>query len=119
VTANLFVFKTYIMQIRHIKTILPYQVAYKVLIMHLEHLLISSILQDGAAKVNGMCWSPNGLKLAVATAERIVLLFDANGEKKDKFSTKPADPKVHNVYNSFFLLLILLCFLVWKKKLLH
>lgn len=38
-----------------------------------------------------MCWSPNCQKLAVATADRTVLLFDDNGERKDKFSTKPAD----------------------------
>lgn len=30
----------------------------------------------------------------MATAERIVFLFDDNGEKRDKFSTKPADAKV-------------------------
>lgn len=41
-----------------------------------------------------MCWSVNGQKLAVATAERVVFLFDANGEKRDKFSTKPSDSKV-------------------------
>ena len=43
-----------------------------------------------------MCWSVNGQKLAVATAERVVFLFDANGEKRDKFSTKPSDSKVSN-----------------------
>lgn len=39
-----------------------------------------------------MCWSPNCQKLAVATADRTVLLFDDTGERKDKFSTKPSDP---------------------------
>lgn len=39
-----------------------------------------------------MVWSPNCLKLAVATADRTVLLFDDNGDRKDKFSTKPSDP---------------------------
>ena len=29
--------------------------------------------------------------MAVATADRVVHLFDENGEKKDKFSTRPAD----------------------------
>ena len=39
-----------------------------------------------------MSWSPNSQKLAVATADRTILLFDENGERKDKFSTKPGDP---------------------------
>ncbi|KAL3699734.1 hypothetical protein R1sor_017756 [Riccia sorocarpa] len=32
-------------------------------------------------------------RLAAVTLSRIVSLFDENGEVKDKFSTKPADPK--------------------------
>jgi len=63
--------------------------------------------QDGAAKVYGMCWSQNGLKLAVATVDRVVLLFDSNGEKRDKFATKPSDPKVfspaHHISMPLFL----------------
>lgn len=39
-----------------------------------------------------MAWSPNQQKLAVATAERTVILFDINGDKRDKFATKPGDP---------------------------
>lgn len=39
-----------------------------------------------------MAWSPNNLKLAVATSDRQILLYDENGERKDKFSTKPSDP---------------------------
>lgn len=57
-----------------------------------KHLIC--IFQDGAAKVGGIAWSENGQKLAVATAERVIFLFDGEGEKRDKFSTKPADPKV-------------------------
>lgn len=52
-------------------------------------------MQDGAAKITAISWSPNNYKLAVATADRVILLFDDQGEKKDKFSTKPADPKVN------------------------
>ena len=33
------------------------------------------------------------MKLAVCTSDRVVILFDDTGEKRDKFSTKPADPK--------------------------
>ena len=52
------------------------------------------IFQDGAAKVVCIAWAPNNVKFAVATADRVIVLFDEAGEKKDKFSTKPADPKV-------------------------
>ena len=38
-----------------------------------------------------MGWAANNLKLAVATVERVILLFDDTGERKDKFATKPAD----------------------------
>lgn len=37
-----------------------------------------------------MAWSANHQKLAVATADRSIILFDENGEKRDKFSTKPS-----------------------------
>ena len=66
-------------------------------------------VQDGAAKITAIAWSHNNMKLAVCTADRVllfgqfcssprlccqvVLLFDDSGEKRDKFSTKPADPK--------------------------
>jgi intraflagellar transport protein 172 len=41
-----------------------------------------------------MVWSPNNQKLAVVTADRVIQLFDETGERKDRFGTKPADPKV-------------------------
>jgi intraflagellar transport protein 172 len=44
------------------------------------------------SRIAGLSWSPNCQKLAAATSERTILLFDENGEKKDKFSTKPGDP---------------------------
>ncbi|GFY01521.1 intraflagellar transport protein 172 homolog [Trichonephila clavipes] len=59
--------------------------------MRLKHLKTLHPAQDGAERVMAMCWSPNNKKLAVCTADRTVLLFDSNGEKRDKFSTKPAD----------------------------
>jgi intraflagellar transport protein 172 len=46
---------------------------------------------DGMQKISSLCWSPNSKRMAVATADRVVHLFDENGEKKDKFSTRPAD----------------------------
>lgn len=54
----------------------------------------SSPLQDGSAKVTCMAWSQNNAKFAVCTVDRVVLLYDEHGERRDKFSTKPADMKV-------------------------
>lgn len=51
-------------------------------------------MQEGAARVVALAWAPNHTKLAVCTVDRVVLLFDENGEKRDKFATKPADPEV-------------------------
>ncbi len=54
---------------------------------------LQTLLQsgDGACKVTAIAWSPNNVKLAVVTADKVVYLFDDNGEKQDKFSCKPAD----------------------------
>ena len=48
-------------------------------------------------KITAMAWAANNSKLAVCTADRVVLLYDEQGEKRDKFSTKPADPKVRRM----------------------
>ena len=62
--------------------------------MHLLKLLLLFGLspQDHINRICGIAWSPNQQKLAVATADRAIILFDENGEKRDKFSTKPSDP---------------------------
>lgn len=39
----------------------------------------------------GISWSPTQQRLAVATADKVILLYDENGEKRDKFATKPMD----------------------------
>lgn len=44
------------------------------------------------SRIAGLAWSPNNHKLAVATVDRIILLFDEHGERRDKFSTKASDP---------------------------
>lgn len=63
--------------------------------MYQHHDYISSLSpQDGAAKVTCMAWSQNNAKFAVCTVDRVVLLYDEHGERRDKFSTKPADMKV-------------------------
>ncbi|CAH3194996.1 unnamed protein product, partial [Porites evermanni] len=38
-----------------------------------------------------MAWSPNNTKMAVITMDRVVILYDELGERRDKFSTKPAN----------------------------
>lgn len=57
-------------------------------------MIFTPFVQDGAAKVTCMAWSPNNARFAVCTVDRVVLLYDEHGERRDKFSTKPADPKV-------------------------
>jgi intraflagellar transport protein 172 len=47
--------------------------------------------QDGMQKVTAIAWSPNSQRLAVVGVDKIVQLFDENGERRDRFSTKPAD----------------------------
>lgn len=54
-------------------------------------------LKDGACKVTALAWSPNNTKMAVVTMDRVVILYDELGERRDKFSTKPANSQVfHN-----------------------
>lgn len=42
-------------------------------------------------KISSICWSEIGNRMAVATADRVINMFDHDGEKKDKFPTKPAE----------------------------
>ena len=52
---------------------------------------------DTPNRVSSITWSANGQKLAVVTADKVIQLFDETGERKDRFSTKPADPKVYKL----------------------
>ncbi|XP_020709272.2 intraflagellar transport protein 172 homolog isoform X2 [Athalia rosae] len=56
---------------------------------------LGSILpaQECENRVVAIVWSPNSLRLAVASSDRCIYLFDDRGVKKDRFSTKPVDPK--------------------------
>jgi intraflagellar transport protein 172 len=47
--------------------------------------------------VDAACGRCSG-KLAAATADKVVHLFDENGEKRDKFKTKAADPNGPGAY---------------------
>jgi intraflagellar transport protein 172 len=73
------------MQLRLLKTIMPHD-------------------ERGMCKVTALAWAPNNKRLAVVTVDRVVHLFDDNGERRDKFSTKPADkgPKNYTVTNLCF-----------------
>ncbi|XP_033332650.1 intraflagellar transport protein Oseg2 [Megalopta genalis] len=44
-------------------------------------------------RVVSIVWSPNNLKLAVASSDRSIYLFDENCMKRDRFPTKPVDSK--------------------------
>eukprot|EP01135_Chromosphaera_perkinsii_P005322 Nk52_evm3s343 gene=Nk52_evmTU3s343 len=59
--------------------------------MQLRHVSTLQEAREGAQKVTAIAWSPNNVKLAVATADKVVTLYNENGEKKDKFATKAAD----------------------------
>ena len=59
--------------------------------MQLKHIESITSPTPGIMKVTAICWSPNGKKLAICTTDRVVVMFDENGVKRDKFSTKPAD----------------------------
>jgi intraflagellar transport protein 172 len=65
--------------------------------MQLTYIQTVMAASDGIQKVTAMCYSPNDRRLAVCLMDRIVYLFDENGERKEKFSTKPADKVV--LYN--------------------
>jgi len=64
---------------------------------HLCSLLPASDSYDG--KITAISYSPNNRKLAVCGMDRVVRLFNDQGEAVDKFSTKPADkgPKTYIV----------------------
>eukprot|EP00960_Hanusia_phi_P066628 766439-Hanusia_phi.AAC.5 len=59
--------------------------------MQLRHLRTLQAPGEEIARITALCWSPNNRRLAASTSDRVVHLFDETGEKKDKFSTKPAD----------------------------
>ena len=46
---------------------------------------------DGMQKISALAWSADSKRYAVATADRSILLFNENGEKKDKFNTRSAE----------------------------
>ena len=63
------------MQLRHLKT------------YHLP----SELVEQRFPKVTAISASPNHYRLACATSDRYVTLYDEDGAQRDKFPTKPAD----------------------------
>ncbi|XP_014243162.1 intraflagellar transport protein 172 homolog [Cimex lectularius] len=61
--------------------------------MQLKHLRNILQAKDAPMNILAIAWSPNNLKLAVCNYDRCILLFDENGNRKDKFPTKPANSK--------------------------
>jgi intraflagellar transport protein 172 len=59
--------------------------------MQLQHLATIMPPEERMNKITAVTFSPNNRRLAVVTIDRVVHLFDENGEKKDKFITKPAN----------------------------
>lgn len=49
--------------------------------------------QQGPARTQAICFSPNNKRLAIADATRHIQLFDEQGERRDKFPTKAASDK--------------------------
>jgi hypothetical protein len=67
--------------------------------------LVSST--DGINRISALVWSPNHQKLAIATADKVISLYDETGERKDRFATKPADPQKVFIIHSFHRLKII------------
>lgn len=59
--------------------------------MQLKHLKSLTNGNDHVSCIQAVAWSLNGQKVAVATYDKVITLYDELGEKKDRFSTKPAD----------------------------
>ncbi|VDD80059.1 unnamed protein product [Mesocestoides corti] len=66
--------------------------------MRLRHIKTLIAPQQTSAKISAIVWSPNNKRMAVATSDRIIVLFDEDGERKERFLTKPADPKSKKAY---------------------
>ena len=46
---------------------------------------------DGMQKIAALAWSQNSKRYAVATADRVIHLYNEKGERQDKFTTRPAE----------------------------
>jgi len=64
--------------------------------MHFTHVksLLNASSPNAINRITAVAWSPNSVKCAVATSEKTIYIYNSNGERKDKFAAKNADPKV-------------------------
>ena len=65
-------------------------------VMRLQHL--KTIHSAGKLKDNGrlpritsICWSPNNYKFAISNSDRNIIIYDVEGNERDKFATKSAN----------------------------
>jgi len=49
--------------------------------------------QSNISSIKALAWSPNNRRLAIADSANIIYLYDENGEKKEKFTTKTRQGK--------------------------
>ena len=82
--------------------------------LHFVKSLISA--GDGPCKITAICCSPNNLKIAVVTADRVVYLYDEIGERRDKFATKPADPALGKKHYQVMMLTCLISNLYYSNS---
>lgn len=59
--------------------------------MKLKHVKTLMPPADGLCRVTSVCFAPNNVRLAVVTVDRVVHLFDENGDRRDKFATKQSE----------------------------
>lgn len=66
--------------------------------MQLRYLKNLHLPDEGMSKVTSISWSANTTRLATVGADKIVQLFDEQGDKQDRFQTKPADKAAARAY---------------------
>jgi intraflagellar transport protein 172 len=65
--------------------------------IQLKHLRTIIPSGDSIAKITAIAWSPNNTRMAAISSNKMVVLYDENGESKDKFNTKPGESGVSRV----------------------
>ncbi|PRP88103.1 intraflagellar transport protein [Planoprotostelium fungivorum] len=66
--------------------------------MQTKHFKTISPGNDSIQKIQAICWSPNNMRMAAVSSNKNVYLYDENGEQREKFPTKAADPKLTKNY---------------------
>lgn len=66
--------------------------------MQVRHLKTLSPGTSGLARTQGIAWSPNNKKLAIADFHHVVHLYDEKGERRDKFPVKASDKSITDFF---------------------